>query len=305
MLLFPFLTATLTLILCAWFLVVAGYIWSTGGIELSQIKASRASAGASMQAHASSLTAKLAVHLGNETVAAAQAAAAAALAAKTGSLKAALSSASSASNVTAGGGGEAAAAAGGMMAAAEKLSPEQWMKGMLAYHFFVFLWTNNLVQVRRLTFRIRMLDACVLGCVLISLVSGFWCGRPPSSVLRAQAVGMCTIAGVVSRFYWSKTKSAKEMGRLPLVSALLASCWYHVGSLCFGALILAVLQFVRAVLAYIDSKTKSLQDGNKMLKMLMKCVQCCLWCFEKVPWLPPCFLPASVPLILLPRYYFN
>ena len=67
----------------------------------------------------------------------------------------------------------------------------------------------------------------------------------PTSVLRAQAVGMCTIAGVVSRFYWSKTKSAKEMGRLPLVSALLASCWYHVGSLCFGALILAVLQFVR------------------------------------------------------------
>eukprot|EP01052_Picozoa_sp_SAG31_P023383 SAG31_NODE_1924_length_6902_cov_5.916066_6_plen_90_part_00 len=49
-----------------------------------------------------------------------------------------------------------------------------------------------------------------------------------------------------------------------------------------GALILAIVQFMRAVLAYVQSKTEEMQKQNKALKIAMCACQCCLWCFEKV-----------------------
>lgn len=55
----------------------------------------------------------------------------------------------------------------------------------------------------------------------------------------------------------------------------------HMGTMAFGSLIVAIVQFARLVLAYIDKQTKDLQESNLALKLAMKCVQCCLWCFEK------------------------
>lgn len=57
---------------------------------------------------------------------------------------------------------------------------------------------------------------------------------------------------------------------------------YHIGSMAFGAFIVALVQFIRIVLAYIDAQTKTWQDKNKCFKYAFKIVHCCLWCFEKV-----------------------
>ena len=56
----------------------------------------------------------------------------------------------------------------------------------------------------------------------------------------------------------------------------------HIGSMAFGSLIVALVQLVRAIMAYIDSQTKELQANNVLAKVLMKVVQCLLWCFEQV-----------------------
>ena len=90
------------------------------------------------------------------------------------------------------------------------------------------------------------------------------------------AISMCTIAGAVSRFYW------KASSLFPVAGAFYNCFRYHFGSLCFGSLIIAIVQFVRACIAYLDSKTKSLQDKNKMLKVAFKVVQLCMMCVEKV-----------------------
>eukprot|EP00644_Phytophthora_capsici_P001938 jgi/Phyca11/6833/fgenesh1_pm.PHYCAscaffold_14_\ len=97
-----------------------------------------------------------------------------------------------------------------------KVSPDETMKMLVAYHFFGFLWTAQLIN----------------------------------------AISMCTIAG--------------------------ANCFrYHFGSLAFGAFIIAVVQFIRAALLYLDHQTQDLQKSNVVLKVVMKIVQCCLWCLEK------------------------
>lgn len=56
---------------------------------------------------------------------------------------------------------------------------------------------------------------------------------------------------------------------------------YHLGSIAFGSLLIAIVQFIRAILEYINHKTKELQQNNMLVKFLMCCVRCCLWCFEK------------------------
>lgn len=97
--------------------------------------------------------------------------------------------------------------------------------------------------------------------------------------------------------------------RRPTTSALWRSLRFYLGSVAFGSLIIAIVQarggprrapaplgvacmtlraraltrqFIRIVLAYIDRQTKGLQEGNLLLRIVMKVVQCCLWCFEKI-----------------------
>jgi hypothetical protein len=54
---------------------------------------------------------------------------------------------------------------------------------------------------------------------------------------------------------------------------------YHLGSLAFGAFILAVVQFIKYMAMYLEQQAKA--QKNKVMVILMKALQCCLWCIEK------------------------
>lgn len=95
-----------------------------------------------------------------------------------------------------------------------------------------------------------------------------------------QAISMCTIAGAGAEYYWTRDKS--ELSRLPVARSFYRVCRYHLGSLAFGALIIAIIQFVRICLEYLDKKTKNLQASNFAIKLFMKAVKCCLCILEKV-----------------------
>eukprot|EP00499_Haloplacidia_sp_CaronLabIsolate_P015236 CAMPEP_0196781634 /NCGR_PEP_ID=MMETSP1104-20130614/10011_1 /TAXON_ID=33652 /ORGANISM="Cafeteria sp., Strain Caron Lab Isolate" /LENGTH=754 /DNA_ID=CAMNT_0042151867 /DNA_START=46 /DNA_END=2310 /DNA_ORIENTATION=+ len=95
-----------------------------------------------------------------------------------------------------------------------------------------------------------------------------------------QGVGMCVIAGAVVRWYWVRDK--KEMAKRPIWEAYKTTLRYHFGSIIFGGLVIAIIQFIRAIMAYIDHKTRKIQAKNCLFKVIMKCIHCCLWCFEKI-----------------------
>jgi choline transporter-like protein 2/4/5 len=94
-----------------------------------------------------------------------------------------------------------------------------------------------------------------------------------------QAISICTIAGTVNKYYWARDKS--QLTGKPIRIALYNALRYHMGSLVFGSLIVAIVQMIRIILAYIDHKTQKLQQSNIVIKLAMKCVQCCMWCMEK------------------------
>ena len=48
---------------------------------------------------------------------------------------------------------------------------------------------------------------------------------------------------------------------------------YHLGSIALGSFIIAVIQFIRAVLEYVDRQMKAADPGNVVMNYLMACVK--------------------------------
>jgi len=128
------------------------------------------------------------------------------------------------------------------MTASAAFKEADWGKYVMFFHVFVALWGNAFVQ-------------------------GFM---------------TMTIAGAVSSWYFTEPEDGiKDTGKLPVPAACCRTIRYHLGSVAFGSGIIAAVQLARAIMMYIDSQTKTLQDKNICLKVLMKIVHCILWCFEK------------------------
>lgn len=92
------------------------------------------------------------------------------------------------------------------------------------------------------------------------------------------ALGQCTLAGAFASYYWAFKKPA-DIPPCPLFSSFGRAIRYHTGSLAFGSLILALVQFIRIILEYLDHKLKATQ--NSFAKFLLCCLKCCFWCLEK------------------------
>uniref|UniRef100_A0A3B4ATY8 Choline transporter-like protein n=1 Tax=Periophthalmus magnuspinnatus TaxID=409849 RepID=A0A3B4ATY8_9GOBI len=91
------------------------------------------------------------------------------------------------------------------------------------------------------------------------------------------ALGQCTLAGAFASYYWA-LKKPDDIPPCPLLSSFSRAIRFHTGSLAFGSLILATVQFIRIVLEDLDHRLKGAQ--NKFAKYLLKCLKCCFWCLE-------------------------
>ncbi|XP_041368219.1 choline transporter-like protein 2 isoform X3 [Gigantopelta aegis] len=92
------------------------------------------------------------------------------------------------------------------------------------------------------------------------------------------AFGQMTLAGAFSSYYWAFDKS-KDIPTFPLLSAVWRCFRYHLGTLAFGSLIIAIVQLIRLMLEYVDQKLKG--SENPVAKFFIKCMKCFFWCLEK------------------------
>merc|ERR1712100_925101 len=99
-----------------------------------------------------------------------------------------------------------------------------------------------------------------------------------------QGIALMVIAGVVTTWYF-RPREMDEDGRPlkgnPILNAVKRTLFFHAGSVAFGSFLVAVVQLLRAILAYLDKQSQNAQKKNCILKLIFKCVACCLWCFEK------------------------
>ena len=71
------------------------------------------------------------------------------------------------------------------------------------------------------------------------------------------------------------------MENVGLLQSFYRVCRYHLGTLAFGSLILSFIRMVRVALEWIEDKIKEHGAENPLIKAVMCCCKCCLWCLEK------------------------
>ncbi|XP_045102884.1 choline transporter-like protein 1 [Portunus trituberculatus] len=85
-----------------------------------------------------------------------------------------------------------------------------------------------------------------------------------------------TIAGAVAEWYFTRNK--KLLG-WPILTSVKRLFRYHMGSVAFGSLLIAIVKFIRIIFKYLEKRLNG--TTNQFCSFCLKCCQCCLWCFEK------------------------
>jgi len=100
----------------------------------------------------------------------------------------------------------------------------------------------------------------------------FWC---TGFIL---AMGEMVVAGAIASWYFSEPPEKKPPSR-PVLKSLKRTCRYHLGSLAFGSLIIAIVQMIRFMLKYAEKQLKGKQ--NQCLVYVLKVLQCYFKCAER------------------------
>lgn len=98
------------------------------------------------------------------------------------------------------------------------------------------------------------------------------------------------IAGSVANWYFTpRDESGKkvrgsgdnELSNRAVCNSCFRTCRYHLGSIIYAALIIAIIQFIRACVRYIERQLNAGQkEPNKLQKLLFRVLDCALWCLE-------------------------
>uniref|UniRef100_A0AAG5D2K4 Choline transporter-like protein n=1 Tax=Anopheles atroparvus TaxID=41427 RepID=A0AAG5D2K4_ANOAO len=84
------------------------------------------------------------------------------------------------------------------------------------------------------------------------------------------------IAGAVAGWFFTRNKAA--LGS-PIVRSYGNLLRYHLGTVAFGSFVIALVQFIRALLKLLMHTVRNPQ--NRVTTFLFDCCQCCLQCFER------------------------
>ena len=102
-----------------------------------------------------------------------------------------------------------------------------------------------------------------------------WCGAFIS------AVGIFVIAACCAMWYYNH--GANEDLDSPVSRSIKMAFRYHFGSLAFGAFILAVIQFLQAMVEAFKAQAESSgADRNVCFETIINCIRCCLACIERI-----------------------
>ena len=85
------------------------------------------------------------------------------------------------------------------------------------------------------------------------------------------------LAGVFAKWYWTWDKNDVPFGLLFI--SMKNTTVFHLGTIAFGSLIIAIIKFIRAIVSYVENKLK--MYNNDLVRAALCLCKCCLWCLEK------------------------
>lgn len=100
------------------------------------------------------------------------------------------------------------------------------------------------------------------------------------SVGLIHAIGYMTIAFCAVFWYWSHPGDEKETDH-GVLAALGLTFKNHLGTLCLGSLIIAIIQTIRFCILVFEKRFEALQKRTDAIKFLVYCANCCLAYLER------------------------
>ena len=101
------------------------------------------------------------------------------------------------------------------------------------------------------------------------------------------ALSFITIAGAVGGWYFSRPVPADSKAPVytpPEQSPVYTKLWhalrFYTGTAALGSFLVAFVQMLRAIMVYIDAQTRRIQAVSCFVRMVIKCLHCCLWLLE-------------------------
>ncbi|XP_039765563.1 choline transporter-like 2 isoform X1 [Pararge aegeria] len=105
---------------------------------------------------------------------------------------------------------------------------------------------------------------------LVNVLGFFW------AMFFISGVADMMLASTFSTWYWTFHKN--DLPFFTLTSGIYRTLRYHLGTVAFGALIIAIVRVIRVILEYIDHKVKKFD--NPFTRCMMCFCKCMFWCLE-------------------------
>jgi hypothetical protein len=115
-------------------------------------------------------------------------------------------------------------------------------------------------------------------------LAAYWVFHGLWSIQFLVYFGYFLIAGAVCAWYFTLSDAKGDKinsgaGHIRITASLWRTIRYHLGTIAFGALIIAIVNFIRVTVKYIELKTRS-NPPNHLQRAIFCLIQCCLKCIE-------------------------
>jgi len=112
------------------------------------------------------------------------------------------------------------------------------------------------------------------GLIAFQLLGYLWSAQFVSGVV------IFIVSGTTGHWYWNgQADSNDSYGRHPLRSSIYVVFRFHMGTLAFGSLLIAVVQLIRYIAAYLEAKT-STKATSRIVQVLWCMLHYCLKCID-------------------------
>ena len=80
-----------------------------------------------------------------------------------------------------------------------------------------------------------------------------------------EALDQMVLAGAFASWYWVLDK--RDIPKMPLMSSFFRTLRYHLGTIAFGSLVVAIIRMIRVLIEYIEEKLKEWNQENPVVKV--------------------------------------
>lgn len=96
-------------------------------------------------------------------------------------------------------------------------------------------------------------------------------------------VNTMTIAGAVLQWFWHDKVDFGGEGRthIPILRSFYTTIRYHLGTVAFASIIMAIVTFVRYLAAYVQRRLQALGKDNRVIRIVFCAVQAFLYCVQR------------------------